>query len=214
MADMKLVEETLKDALSRCDEPAVQTAIDELLAGGVAADEIAGFCNVGMAILGERFNAGDAFIPDLMFGGMIMKKVMTRLTPLLADGAGPRDEKTFVIGTVQHDVHDIGKDITAMVFRGNGFRVVDLGVNVAPEAFVAAIREHRPEFLGMSLLLTTCYKSVTETMEAICSAGLRDTVKICIGGAAASPLVAERTGIDFYAKTAIDGLNWAKEIGG
>lgn len=209
MTDINTIEETLKSALSVCDQAGVEAAVGELLAAGVAAADIVGFCNVGMARLGERFNDGEAFIPDLMFGGMIMKKVMTGLTPLLGDGGENRDAKTIVIGTVQHDVHDIGKDITAMVFRGNGFHVVDLGVNVAPETFVAAIREHKPDVLGMSLLLTTCYKSVTATMEAITAAGLRDNLKICIGGAAASPLVAERTGIDFYAKTAIDGLNWA-----
>ena len=186
--------------------------IDRLIAEGVAAGEIATACNEGMGLLGERFDQGEAFIPDLMLGGLIMKKVMTKLAPMLASEETSKQGKTFVIGTVQHDVHDIGKDITAMVLRGNGFNVVDLGVDVAPERFVEAIREHKPEFVGMSLLLTTCYKSVVETMKAIADAGLRDSVKICIGGAAASGLVAERCGLDYYAETAIDGVNWAKRL--
>ncbi|MCL2710337.1 MAG: cobalamin-dependent protein [Planctomycetaceae bacterium] len=201
---------SLKESLALCDESAVMTMIDRLIAEGTAAGEIAAVCNEGMALLGERFDQGEAFIPDLMLGGLIMKKVTAKLAPLLSPEDASKQGKTFVIGTVQHDVHDIGKDIAAMVLRGNGFNVVDLGVDVAPEKFVAAIREHKPEFVGMSLLLTTCYKSVMATMEAISEAGLRDSVKVCIGGAAASGLVAERCGLDYYAETPIDGVNWAK----
>ena len=204
--------DSLKSALSLCDEAAALAVIDRLCAEGVPAGEMATVCNEGMGLLGERFDQGDAFIPDLMFGGFIMKKVMEKLAPLLASEETGVQGKTFVLGTVQHDVHDVGKDITAMVLRGNGFNVIDLGVNVTPEQFVAAIREHQPEFVGLSLLLTTCYKSVVETMKAIVDAGLRDSVKICIGGAAASGLVAERCGIDHYAETAVDGLNWAKRF--
>ena len=141
-----------------------------------------------------------------------MKKVMEKLAPQLSNEPTGKQGKTFVIGTVQHDVHDIGKDIAAMVLRGNGFNVIDLGVDVSPERFVEAIREHRPEFVGMSLLLTTCYRSITETMKAINDANLRDSVRICVGGAAASALVAERCGLDYYAETAIDGVNWAKSF--
>jgi 5-methyltetrahydrofolate--homocysteine methyltransferase len=202
----------LKESLSACDEVAVMAAIDRLSGEGVPADEIVAMCNEGMGLLGERFDQGEAFIPDLMFGGLIMKKVMEKLTPLLSSVQPDKQGKTFVIGTVQHDVHDIGKDITAMVLRGNGFNVIDLGVNVSPEQFVEAIREHQPEFVGMSLLLTTCYRSVTEAMKAINGACLRSSVKICVGGAAASELVAERCGLDYYAVTAVDGVRWAKSF--
>jgi len=204
--------ENLKNSLADCDESAVMSAIDRLSADGVAAEEIVSICNAGMGLLGERFDEGEAFIPDLMFGGMIMKKVMEKLTPQLSSEKTSEQGKTFVIGTVQHDVHDIGKDIAAMVLRGNGFNVVDLGVDVSPEKFVQAIQEHTPEFVGMSLLLTTCYRSITETMQAINDAGLRNSVKICVGGAAASQLVAERCGLDYYAATAIDGVKWAKSF--
>ena len=203
---------SLKELLAVCDESAVMTEIDRLCAEGIAAEDIVVVCNEGMGLLGERFDQGEAFIPDLMFGGLIMKKVMTKLAPLLSSQESGKRGKTFVIGTVQYDVHDIGKDIAAMVLRGNGFNVIDLGVDVPPQRFVEAIREHQPEFVGMSLLLTTCYKSVTETKKAIDEAGLRDSVKICVGGAAASALVAERCGLDYYAVTAIDGVNWAKSF--
>jgi len=205
----------LKEALAVCNEPVVMEIVQKKLDSGVAAEAIVAMCNEGMIMLGERFDCGEAFIPDLMIGGMIMKKVMTKLSPLLTVNAEEEaGKKTLVIGTVQHDVHDIGKDITAMVFRSSGFNVVDLGVDVSAEKFINAINEHKPDVLGMSLLLTTCYKSVTETINAIKAAGLRDRVKICVGGAAASELMAERAGIDFYAKTAVDGLRWAREICG
>ena len=204
--------ETLKESLAVCDEPAVLDAVGKLSSAGISASDIVKLCNEGMGRLGKRFDQGEAFIPDLMVGGAIMKKVMTKLAPELSSEQSDEKGETFVIGTVQHDVHDIGKDIAAMMLRGNGFNVIDLGVNVAPETFVEAIREHRPEFLGMSLLLTTCYRSVTATMQAIEDAGLRSAVKICVGGAAASPLVAERCGLDYYAETAVDGVNWAKSF--
>ena len=206
--------EILKESLAACQETESLEALDRLLVSGAEAAELVAACNEGMAILGQRFDEGDAFIPDLMFAGMIMKKAMEKLSPLLSDDAGAQKsrQKTFVIGTVQHDVHDIGKDITAMILKGNGINVIDLGVDVPPERFVEAVREHKPDFLGMSILLTTCYKSVMQTMEALQAAGLRDSLKICIGGAAASALIAERCNIDFYGKTAIDSVKWVKQF--
>ncbi|MCL2744840.1 MAG: cobalamin-dependent protein [Planctomycetaceae bacterium] len=203
----------LKESLASCLEDEVLELVEKLLQDKVPAAEIIACCNEGMGLLGTRFDEGGAFIPDLMFGGMIMKKVMDKLTPLLKDGESVQQKgKKFLIGTVQHDVHDIGKDITAMVLRGNGFDVIDLGVDVPPEKFAEEVGKHNPDFLGMSILLTTCYKSVEATMNKLREAGLLDGVKTCIGGAAASPLVAQHNGIDFYGKTSIDCVNWAKQF--
>lgn len=202
----------LRESLASCNEDGVMKTIEHLLESGMAAEEIVDTCHGGMCLLGERFDQGEAFIPDLMFGGLIMKKAMARLSPLLKTDETDRKGKTLVIGTVQYDVHDIGKDITAMVFRSNGFNVIDLGVDVPPDRFVEAIREHRPDFVGMSVLLTTCYKSVSETMDAIRLAGLRESVKTCVGGAAASELVARSSGIDFYGKTPTESVTWAKQF--
>lgn len=201
----------LSEALADCRESVVFEMIEEKLATKTDPISIISECNDGMVALGERFESGEAFIPDLMFAGMIMKKVSTRLEPFLnASEVAKESKPVLVIGTVKNDVHDIGKDITAMVFRSNGFQVVDLGVDVAPEKFVDAVKEHKPKFLGMSLLLTTCYKSVMDTVEAVKVAGLRNEVLLCVGGAAASELMSERSGCDFYGKTAINTLRWAK----
>ena len=207
---------SLADALAHCQEDKVKQLVQEKIDAGVPGTEILAECNQGMVELGNRFSRDECFIPDLMFGGMIMKGVSEQLGPLLdvsQDGqpeAGPK----AVVGTVQHDVHDIGKDILIMMLRGVGFDVVDLGIDAAPAKFVEAIREHAPVVVGMSLLLTTSYKAVIATVEAIKEAGLRDGPSIMVGGAAASELLRENAGCDFYGKTAVEGLNHACEIAG
>jgi methylmalonyl-CoA mutase cobalamin-binding domain/chain len=207
---------SLADALANCQEDKVKQLVQEKIDAGVPGTEILAECNQGMVELGNRFSRDECFIPDLMFGGMIMKGVSEKLAPLLdvsQDDQGEAGPKV-VVGTVQHDVHDIGKDILIMMLRGVGFDVVDLGIDAAPKKFVEAIREHAPAVVGMSLLLTTSYKAVIATVEAIKEAGLRDGLSIMVGGAAASELLRENAGCDFYGKTAVEGLNHACRIAG
>ena len=204
----------LADAIAGIREEEIKTLVREKIAAGVPADEILAECNRGMIELGNRFADGSCFLPELMFGGMMMKWVMGQLGPVLSKGPARQSAGTVVMGSVQHDVHDIGKDIVVMMLRGVGFEVVDLGVDVPPARFVEAIRQHHPLVLGMSVLLTTCFKSVAATVEAIRAAGLRDGLKIMVGGAAASVLLAENTGCDFYGKTAVDGAHFASRLAG
>ncbi len=199
----------LAEAVAGVREPEVKALVQEKLQAGVPAPDVLAECNQGMIELGNRFAREECFLPELMFGGMVMKTVMAELQPHL-DGVQTKGTAGIaVLGSVQHDVHDIGKDLVVMMLRGSGFEVVDLGVDVPPAKFVDAIREHRPQVVGMSVLLTTCYRSVTETVDAIKAAGLRDQVKLMVGGAAASSLLAEKTGCDFYGKTAVDGAKYA-----
>lgn len=204
----------LAEALAACQADAVTSLVRDKLASGTPPTEIVAECNRGMSLLGERFAQGECFIPELMFGGMIMKNVMAQLGPQLAAAQTGEPVGRAVVGTVQHDVHDIGKDILIMMLRGVGFEVVDLGVDAPPEKFVDAVREHQPAVVGLSLLLTTCFKSVSGTVDAIRQAGLRDKVKIMLGGAAASELLRENTGCDFYGKTAVDGMKYACQLVG
>ena len=118
------------------------------------------------------------------------------------------------MGSVQHDVHDIGKDIVITMLRGVGFEVVDLGVDVPAAKFVQAVAEHKPQVVGMSVLLTTCFKSVIATVEAIRRAGQRQNVAIMVGGAAASDLLSENAGCDFYGRSAVDGDQVCRQRGG
>jgi 5-methyltetrahydrofolate--homocysteine methyltransferase len=204
----------LAEALAQCREDQVQALVREMIAAGTAAAEIIAECNRGMAELGERFQRGDCFIPELMVAGMILKGVTAELQPLLQQGQAIRSPGTVVMGSVQHDVHDIGKDIVVMMLRGVGFEVVDLGVDVPPDRFAQAVRQHQPVAVGMSVLLTTCYKSVVATVAAMQQAGLREKVAIMVGGAAASELLRETAGCDFYGKTAVDGVAFTRRLAG
>lgn len=203
---------SLAEALAGCREDEVKSLIREKIDRGVSVAEIVAECNRGMSELGERFAAGQCFIPELMFGGMVMKNVMAELAPLLGADESTESVGRVVIGSVQHDVHDIGKDIVIMMLRGVGFEVIDLGIDVSPEKFVEAVREHQPDVVGMSVLLTTCFKSVIATVEAIKAAGLRDGVAVMVGGAAASELLKENAGCDFYGKSAVDGVKFATQV--
>lgn len=202
-------EDELVAAIIETEEAKVLALVREKVKAGVPATEILADCNRAMLELGEQFAAGSCFIPELMFGGMVMKSVVAELKPLLENGAAPKSAGTVVMGTVQHDVHDVGKDIVVMMLRGVGFEVIDLGVNVPPEKFVEAAGRHRPAAMGMSVLLTTCFKSVTATVKAVEEAGLRDGLSLMVGGAAASDLLRENAGCDFYGKTAVDGVKFA-----
>jgi methylmalonyl-CoA mutase cobalamin-binding domain/chain len=204
----------LAEAIAACQNDAVQALVKERLAAGVPATEIVAECNRGMSLLGERFAAGECFIPELMFGGMVMKNVMAQLGPELEKAQPPEPVGKAVIGTVHHDVHDIGKDILVMMLRGVGFEVVDLGVDTPPAKFVEAVRTHQPAVVGMSILLTTCFKSVAATVDAIKEAGLRDGLTIMLGGAAASEMLKDNSGCDFYGKTAVDGMKHACTVVG
>lgn len=207
-------ENSLAEAIAGCREDQVKTLVGQKLEAGVPAVEILAECNRGMIELGNRFGREDCFLPDLMFGGMIMKGVMAELAPRLGEAPTRQTRATAVIGTVQYDVHDIGKDILIMMLRGVGFEVVDLGVDASPETFVEAIRQHQPVVVGLSVLLTTCFKSVIATVEAIQEAGLRDQISVMVGGAAASELLSQNAHCDYYGKTAVDGMNFACQVAG
>jgi 5-methyltetrahydrofolate--homocysteine methyltransferase len=205
---------SLSEAIAQARETEAMALVRQQIAAGTPANDILAECNRGMVELGNRFATGDCYLPDLMFGGMIMKGVMAELTPLLEKGEKAKTRGTVVMGSVQHDVHDIGKDIVTTMLRGVGFEVVDLGVDVPPEKFVEAVARHKPQVVGMSVLLTTCFKSVIATVEAIKQAGLRTGVSIMVGGAAASDLLRENAGCDFYGKTAVDGVKFASSVAG
>jgi methanogenic corrinoid protein MtbC1 len=138
---------------------------------------------------------------------------MNVLRPLLAEGDMPSAGK-YVIGTVQGDLHDIGKNLVKMMLEGGGFQTIDLGTDVKPEEFVAAVREHQPQFLGMSALLTTTMPGMKATIEALEEAELRDTVKIMVGGAPVTAAFAEQIGADAYAPDAGSAVDIARSLVG
>lgn len=156
----------------------------------------------GMAIVAPKFKAGEMFIPEVMMAAKALSEGVKIVKPHLAAGDSI-NVGTFVMGTVQGDLHDIGKNLVNMLLETGGFQVIDLGVDVPPEKFVAAIKEHKPAIVGMCALLTTTMMKMQDTINAITEAGLRDQVKIFVGGAPVYPEFAEKIGADGYCVDAV-----------
>ena len=185
----------------------VQTQLD----AGTAPASILAECQDAMVDIGNRFSAGDLFVSDLMMAGMMFKQVSTLISPLLTDASAESAGKV-VLGTVQGDIHDLGKDIVNMILATAGFEVIDLGVDVAPDAFVACLQESGAKVLALSCLLVTCYDALKETVEAVDAAGLRSTVKIIIGGGPIDDTVVAFFGADTWGLAAQDAVTFCKEV--
>lgn len=154
----------------------------------------------GMAIVGERFKNNEIFVPEMLIAARAMKAAMAVTEPLLlAEGVKPK--YTAIIGTVQGDLHDIGKNLVGIMWKGANINVVDLGTDVSPERFVAAIEEHQPDIVGLSALLTTTMPAIAKTVEAIRNAGISN-VKVLVGGAPVTREYADEIGADGYASDA------------
>jgi 5-methyltetrahydrofolate--homocysteine methyltransferase len=167
----------------------------------------------GMDHVGVEFRAGNMFVPEVLRSAKSMQASMDILKPLLAQ-ADVKMAGKVLLGTVKGDLHDIGKNLVAMMCEGAGFEVIDLGKDVAPEAFVQAVKEHEPEIVGMSALLTTTMRSMESTIKALEEAGLRDKVKIMIGGAPVTKEFSEQIGADGYASNASTAAEMAKKFAG
>jgi 5-methyltetrahydrofolate--homocysteine methyltransferase len=195
---------------------AEQTArlVKKALDDGLPADEIMddGLL-VGMNEVGVRFKAGDMFVPEVLMSAEAMQAGTTLLRPLLVGGSGKQVGKVL-LGTVKGDLHDIGKNLVAMMCEGAGFEVIDIGFNADPEKFVEAIKQHQPKIVGMSAMLTTTMRAMGYTIKAIEEAGLRDQVKIMVGGAPVDAEFAVRIGADGYGSNAPAGADLAKKLAG
>jgi len=186
----------------------VQKALDQGMAPG---DILSGGLIAGMDQVGRDFKAGDLFVPEVLIAARAMQAGMNVLRPLLAEGETLSAGK-FVIGTVKGDLHDIGKNLVKMMLEGAGFEAIDVGTDVSPQAFVAAVREHKPNLIGMSALLTTTMVNMKTTIEALTEAGLRDSVKVMIGGAPVTAAFAQQIGADAYAPDAASAVDKAREL--
>jgi 5-methyltetrahydrofolate--homocysteine methyltransferase len=161
--------------------------------------------------VGARFERGDFFVPEMLIAGRAMTGALDLLRPLLAD-TGSETIGTFLMGTVKGDVHDIGKNLVDIMLEGAGFKVVDIGVQVAPETFIEAIREHQPDIVGFSAFLTTTMPMFKANIEALEAAGIRDDVIVMVGGAPVTQEYADAVGADGYAPDAATATKRAKEL--
>lgn len=164
-----------------------------------------------MAEVGRLFEEEEYFVPELLLAGRAMKAGLVLLRPLLAS-SGAQSTGRVVIGTVKGDMHDIGKNLVASMMEGAGFEVIDLGIDVAPETFIEAIREKKPQIVGMSALLTVTMPSIKATIEAITAAGVRDQVKIMIGGAPVTADYAREVGADAFGENASVAATIARRL--
>ena len=189
--------------------------VDDLLASGADAVGILADCKAAMDVIGEKFAGGEAFIPELIMAGEIMTGVSAKLKPHLVGSAPEEKLGVIVIGTVQGDIHDIGKDIVATMLDIAGFDVVDLGVDVKVDRFVATAREKGARIIAMSCLLTSAIDAMKSVVAAAGEAGIRGDVKLMIGGAPITGQVVAYTGADGFGKDAVEAVELAKQwIGG
>lgn len=186
--------------------------VQEALDGGAEPSQIMDHgLFPGMDVVGQHMKTGEMFIPEVLRSAKAMQEAMNTLKPFLSEGDSA-GRGTMIIGTVQGDLHDIGKNLVAMLIEGAGFNVIDLGVDIRPDTFVAAVKEHKASILGMSALLTTTVTKMEDTIKAIEAAGLRDHLKILIGGAPVTPEMAQKIGADRYASNAGAAAEAAKEL--
>ncbi|AEE90497.1 Cobalamin B12-binding domain protein [Tepidanaerobacter acetatoxydans Re1] len=198
----------LTEAVGELDEEQVLQILEEFIASDPTEEEAQkaiAACQSGMNIVGDRFEAGEYFVGDLIFAGELLSQAIEKLKPIIGS-AGEQKIGTIVLGTVHGDLHDIGKNIFRSMAEAAGFEVYDLGIDQPVEAFVEKVKEVKPDIVGMSGVLTLALEAMKETVDGLKEAGLRDTVKIIIGGNPVTKEVCEHVGADAWTTNAAEGV--------
>ena len=207
MPDLK----QLYDAVVSGDAKATRALTQQALAEGIDPLEIVNEYMVpAMGEVGRRFECNEYFVPELLISARAMKAALELIRPLLT-ARGDKPVARVAIGTVKGDLHDIGKNLVASLLEGGGFEIIDLGVNVAPEKFIAAVKEKQANIIAMSALLTTTMPAMKTTIDALKQAGVRSQVKVLIGGAPITQKYADEIGADGYAENAVGAVALAKK---
>jgi len=209
MMDGVLLE--LYNAILEGQRDAAHESVESALGAGVPPGEVLDAMVSAMGEVGRLFEEGEYFVPEMLIAARAMKSGMEILKPRLVD-ADIRPAGSIIAGTVKGDLHDIGKNLVCMMLEGAGFQVVDLGTDVSPEAFVSAVQEYQPDFVAMSALLTTTMPNMQNTIDALTAAGLRERVKVLIGGAPITDAYAEKIGADGYASDASRAVKLAQSL--
>ncbi len=207
---MKEILDKIKDAIVNLDIDSIPKLCLEAINENIPPyDIVMNGMAKGMEIVGQKYENNEYFLAELIMAGETMKEGMKVLEPYLKSGELKKVGKV-VIGTVKGDLHDIGKNVVVTLLSAAGFDVIDLGVDVPPEKFVQAVKEHKPDIVAMSALLTTTMVEMESVIKALKEAGLRDNVKIIIGGAPITKEFAEKIGADAAARDAVEGVNICK----
>jgi len=202
---------TLAEALVDFDQDLVLEEIKKRLDEGEEPIQIVRELQRGMGLIGERFNSGEFFLSELLMSADLFTKAMDILEPRLA-GTVQETIGKIVIGTPKGDIHDIGKNIFSVVAKGAGFEVHDLGVDVPVNRFVEVVEEVRPQILGFSALLTTAFEPMKQVVDQLAEKGLRESLKVIVGGGVTTETVKKYLGADGQTTDAIDGLNQCKKL--
>jgi len=202
----------MNEALVSCDAGKLTQLVDDAVAAGVPANEILNQGLIaGMDIVGEKMESGDMFIPEVLMAAQAMASCLETIKPLLGEGEGG-NETVVIIGTVKGDLHDIGKNLVAMMMESAGLIVHNLGVDIAPEVFVEEIKKKNAQIVCLSALLTTTMPAMKQTVDSIVESGLREKVKIMVGGAPVTQAFADEIGADGFAADAGSASKLAKSF--
>ncbi|NQV55798.1 MAG: cobalamin B12-binding domain-containing protein [Rhodospirillales bacterium] len=209
---------TLIKLIADMEEDDAVAMAKQFLDDGMEPADMLEICRSAMDIVGQRFEDQEYFIPELILAGEMLEQIGDMVKPLIAAGAADAADRvsagTVLIGTVHGDLHDIGKNIVTFMLDVNGFEVIDLGVDVQPQDFVDAIKKDAPPIVGLSGFLTLAFDSMKETVDAITEAGLRDQVKIMIGGGQVDDAILAHTGADAFGVNAMQAVTHCKEWSG
>jgi 5-methyltetrahydrofolate--homocysteine methyltransferase len=201
----------LVEAMANMKESEALAIVDTMLAAGEDPAAILDLSSEAMQVVGERYQEGTYFLPELIMSGEMLRKIGEVLKPLLAAKTDQAKKLgTVVLGTVRGDIHDIGKDIVGFMLEVNGFDVVDLGIDQPEEAFVEAVKANNPQVLALSGFLSVAFDSMKSTIEQVEAAGLRDGLKVIIGGGQMDDTVRKFTGADAYGDDAMAAVAFAK----
>jgi len=204
--------ENLRQSIIEGDAGAVLNSVKTAIKQGISAKIIIQEGLVpGIKVVGELFNKGDYYLPELIITGKAMQVALDHIEPLLKKGEKVQSGK-FLIGTVKGDIHDLGKNIVIMMLKGSGWEVTDLGVDVSPDKFCLAVREGNYDILGMSTLLTVTMPAAVQTVDALKEAGLRNKIKIMIGGAPVTQDFSDKIGADAYGSDGWDAVVKAEKL--
>jgi len=200
----------LGSAIERGDRDTARALTTQAIEAGLPPQQILDAMVGAMGVVGKRFQAHEVFVPEMLIAARAMKESIALLEPLLVQ-AGIRPVARAIIGTVEGDLHDIGKNLVAMMWRSANIEVIDLGANVSPQKFLDAARQHEPQLVGLSALLTTTMPAIRRTVEALRQAGIV-APRIVIGGAPVTPQYAQEIGADGYAPDAASAVDLARNL--
>jgi methylmalonyl-CoA mutase cobalamin-binding domain/chain len=210
----KSLKESLIGSVDRANESEVMEVAKKCLDSEAPAEALVKSISEAFNVIGTKYEKGVYYLPELMFAGMVAQRVLQVLSPILGHGGSTKVRGSIVIGTVRGDLHDLGKNVVTLMLRPSGFKVTDLGTDVAPERFVEAALSEKADIICMSALLSTTREEMRAVIQELKKSGLRGKVKVIVGGGAVDEAFAREIGADAYGKDAIEAIKICESLAG